>query len=255
MWHGARECVSGVFYNHAYVPRALPCEVNAWAFPLGMGSYPKVVAQMKRGLTFRTVPFDGTRFQDSMDAGGHKVKRTFPNPYVQHNYQNGYELKTLSDSRAGDFKAWCLALAKGNGTANTFGFDMGTSYIVRGRSFVWDGINSTQLHPMVGRADYEDFLTRGPVASLICGDSSELRFIKDGSVDLVITDPPFGDNVNYSELADFFYVWLSLVLKGQYRSPAGGMSLITRSPIYSRIHQWRRVRDLMKRGTSKRAVP
>jgi putative DNA methylase len=26
-------------------------------------------------------------------------------------------------------------------------------------------------------------------------------------VDLVITDPPFFDNVHYSELADFFYVW------------------------------------------------
>lgn len=30
--------------------------------------------------------------------------------------------------------------------------------------------------------------------------------------DLVITDPPYADNVNYSELADFFYVWLRLLL-------------------------------------------
>ena len=31
-----------------------------------------------------------------------------------------------------------------------------------------------------------------------------------GPVDVVITDPPFFDNVHYSELADFFHVWQRL---------------------------------------------
>ena len=44
-------------------------------------------------------------------------------------------------------------------------------------------------------------------AIILCGDSSHTP-IQDKSVELVITDPPFFDNVNYSELADFFYVWL-----------------------------------------------
>jgi putative DNA methylase len=30
------------------------------------------------------------------------------------------------------------------------------------------------------------------------------------SIDLVVTDPPFFDNVHYSELADFFYAWQQL---------------------------------------------
>lgn len=34
-------------------------------------------------------------------------------------------------------------------------------------------------------------------------------------VSLVISDPPYADNVNYSELADFFYVWLRLILKSE----------------------------------------
>ena len=34
--------------------------------------------------------------------------------------------------------------------------------------------------------------------------------------DLVITDPPFGDLIQYSELSDFFYVWLRLVLCDKY---------------------------------------
>lgn len=44
-------------------------------------------------------------------------------------------------------------------------------------------------------------------AIILCKDSAHTN-IPDGSVDLVVTDPPFFDNVNYSELADFFYVWL-----------------------------------------------
>jgi adenine-specific DNA methylase len=35
------------------------------------------------------------------------------------------------------------------------------------------------------------------------------------SVDAVITDPPFFDNVHYSELADFFYVWQRHFLDGE----------------------------------------
>lgn len=42
---------------------------------------------------------------------------------------------------------------------------------------------------------------------LHCGDSSDLSFIDDNSVNIVLTDPPFGANVMYSELIDFFHVW------------------------------------------------
>jgi len=34
--------------------------------------------------------------------------------------------------------------------------------------------------------------------------------------DIIITDPPYVGNVNYAELADFFHVWLRLVLKDNY---------------------------------------
>jgi len=44
---------------------------------------------------------------------------------------------------------------------------------------------------------------------LLCGDSAHLDALPNGSVDLVITDPPYYDNVHYSELSNFFYVWLA----------------------------------------------
>jgi putative DNA methylase len=37
---------------------------------------------------------------------------------------------------------------------------------------------------------------------------ANLEHIADGSVDAVVMDPPYGANVMYAELSDFFYVWL-----------------------------------------------
>jgi adenine-specific DNA methylase len=54
-------------------------------------------------------------------------------------------------------------------------------------------------------ASYGEF-QGGANVYLSCGDSSRTD-VPDRSVDLVVTDPPFFDNVNYSELADFFFVW------------------------------------------------
>lgn len=53
---------------------------------------------------------------------------------------------------------------------------------------------------------------------LECGNSADLPFTKDlaGEVDAVITDPPYYDSVQYSELADFFYVWLKQALETDY---------------------------------------
>ena len=48
---------------------------------------------------------------------------------------------------------------------------------------------------------------------LSCGDSSSTGLAA-GSVDLILTDPPFFDNVHYSELADFFYAWQQLTPRG-----------------------------------------
>ncbi|EGR2537068.1 DNA methyltransferase [Vibrio cholerae] len=47
------------------------------------------------------------------------------------------------------------------------------------------------------------------------GDSSRLP-VPDGSVDAVVTDPPYFDFVHYSELSDFFFAWLSPVLRHRY---------------------------------------
>ncbi len=54
------------------------------------------------------------------------------------------------------------------------------------------------------------------VSDLSCHSGTELRELISGSLDLAITDPPFGGLLHYSELSDFFYVWLRLVLRHSY---------------------------------------
>lgn len=48
------------------------------------------------------------------------------------------------------------------------------------------------------------------------GSSTDLTHVVAASLDLVVTDPPFGGLLHYSELSDFFYVWLRLALKDRY---------------------------------------
>lgn len=56
-----------------------------------------------------------------------------------------------------------------------------------------------------------DPITGSPV--LFCASSSDLPLVPDASLDIVVTDPPFEGLLHYSELSDFFYVWLRLALK------------------------------------------
>lgn len=59
---------------------------------------------------------------------------------------------------------------------------------------------------------FSDFMANPSKAYLSVGDSSSTD-LGDKSVDLVVTDPPFFDNVHYSELADFFYYWINQALE------------------------------------------
>jgi adenine-specific DNA methylase len=47
-----------------------------------------------------------------------------------------------------------------------------------------------------------------PPARIEQADAADLGFLPDESVDLVLTDPPYFDNIAYGELSDFFLPWL-----------------------------------------------
>ncbi|HUR42188.1 MAG TPA: DUF1156 domain-containing protein [Verrucomicrobiae bacterium] len=88
----------------------------------------------------------------------------------------------------------------------------------------WETVSVETLrrtHPKLGEqcaGKSEKVMPGDPLlpATVFQGSSTELTQMQDRSVDLVITDPPFGGLLHYSELSDFFYVWLRLVLKAKY---------------------------------------
>ena len=89
----------------------------------------------------------------------------------------------------------------------------------------WEVVNNqylTQTSPQLTNilsGKSEKVLCADPVrndTTLACVSATDLSHISENSYDLVITDPPFGGLLHYAELADFFYVWLRLVLKDRY---------------------------------------
>ncbi len=48
--------------------------------------------------------------------------------------------------------------------------------------------------------------------SISLGSATSMPFLHDRSITSVVVDPPYDDNVQYAELADFFYVWLKRTL-------------------------------------------
>lgn len=99
--------------------------------------------------------------------------------------------------------------------------------IIEGREWAvtpWETVSVEmlkRLNPQLGvgsTSKSEKVFLGDPIGltTVIQGSSTELRQYADSSLDLVITDPPFGGLLHYSELSDFFYVWLRLVLKDKY---------------------------------------
>jgi len=66
------------------------------------------------------------------------------------------------------------------------------------------------------------YVPRGATADVQQADASTLCYDRY----LVATDPPYYDNINYANLADFFYVWLRRSLGDVYPELLG--TLLTR---------------------------
>ena len=131
--------ICNIFFNHAYVPIAMPVENCVWGAKLGTGTFIKTVQKILRGKKFNTGIYD-------------------------------LSAKKLSNGR-------------------------------------YDSVQIMTNDKVIAHPIDDVSKIDGTHPVLKCGDSRNLDFIPDGSVDLVLTDPPYGANVMYSELIDFFHVW------------------------------------------------
>ena len=112
------------------------------------------------------------------------------------------------------------ALGRGNWASSSEGIVEGRDWAIK----PWEAVSIealTRRDPVLAEqlsGKSEKVFPGDPVLDVAVhqGSSTDLAQLETGSLDLVITDPPFGGLLHYSELADFFYVWLRLVLKDKY---------------------------------------
>ena len=110
------------------------------------------------------------------------------------------------------------------------GWDAGTesarSQVRQALPMVWD---FAEMNPFGGDI-LEDVANSAEIlaalepvrgAAVIRGSATTVP-LDDGSLDAVITDPPYHDNISYAELSDFFYVWLKRGVGFLYPDVLGG---------------------------------
>jgi len=79
--------------------------------------------------------------------------------------------------------------------------------IVRGKEYLYP------LNNYYKKATTFDDISRNANV-MILNQSSDNLPLPDNSIDVIITDPPYGGNVNYGELADYWIVWLDGICSG-----------------------------------------
>jgi len=72
-----------------------------------------------------------------------------------------------------------------------------------------------------GAATVENLAMTGAPARVVRTSAQRVP-IDDESLDAVITDPPYYDNISYADLSDFFYVWLKRSVGFLYPDELGG---------------------------------
>ncbi|MFW9927017.1 MAG: DNA methyltransferase, partial [Candidatus Thorarchaeota archaeon] len=118
-------------------------------------------------------------------------------------------------------EANCYDTSKGRGAFTAF-----VNLVIEGKEYsrfpferVYDGVSMKKIplgkqKPRKIAKSFQKLMKNADVL-LKCG-SSERIDVPDKVADVVVTDPPYLGNVMYSELSNFFYVWLRIALKNRY---------------------------------------
>lgn len=85
------------------------------------------------------------------------------------------------------------------------GFSSFVNSVKRGLEYLVHGIN------------YNDIINNN--LKIMLDDSTVLNDLEESSFDVIFTDPPYRDDVPYTELSDFYYVWLKRALSDDGLAP------------------------------------
>jgi adenine-specific DNA methylase len=84
---------------------------------------------------------------------------------------------------------------------------------LQGKEFCYSTFDRKVSQEKIISEERDEVIEVNQQSKILCENSQNIIM---GETNFVITDPPYAGNVNYSELADFFYVWLRLILSINY---------------------------------------
>lgn len=90
--------------------------------------------------------------------------------------------------------------------------------------------------PEGGSQAVDDAVPAGWRVTLRHGQANMLE-VPSGSMDLIITDPPYAGSVQYAEMADYFYVWLHQVLADHYEAFEPSITLKSGEIVENHAHK------------------
>ena len=177
-----READSGRFLQQGYFPvTELPGGVN-------------LNQPIKHGLT-SIDRFYTTRNLSAMSHLWKEIHR-FSNPELASSIAFIFTSLYQRVTRLSEFRFW-------GGSGNTARFNVPFIYneanvfvtFERKAASILDHLETTAINYKGRKA-------------VVCNSATELNFIPDESVDFIFTDPPFGSNINYSEMNILWEAWL-----------------------------------------------
>ncbi|MER6849213.1 DUF1156 domain-containing protein [Streptomyces flaveolus] len=98
-----------------------------------------------------------------------------------------------------------------------------------------------------------DSSKRSGKVAIISGSAAQLP-LESQSVDFIVTDPPYSDNVMYAELSDYFYVWLKRALKSTWPQFTQLVATDKASEAVANPHLFKDVAPPVQRGRKKADV-
>jgi len=108
--------------------------------------------------------------------------------------------------------AWQTKSAKGSNTFSRWAIPMKTDFVenalLTSDSGGWTAVTNWVTDPLLGALKTASEEARPP--RVINGSALKVK----ADSDFVLTDPPYYDAISYSDLMDFFYVWLRRTLHG-----------------------------------------
>ena len=158
----------------------------------------------RAALGYLALSIDKLRDYNSRMSVWHSARGVMTNTFSTHDFSLKWSYAEMAPAVTGGGLDWVLgqtekcigelvalvrpadAVAKRGGKASELDLRMG------GGLFVADGAPAS-AHQTI---------------ELSCKSGDALDHIGDASIDCVVMDPPYYDNVMYAELSDFFYVWL-----------------------------------------------